>query len=109
MTMPTIYTDTDPERTFLGFCLRETRLPDGMDGKLAAEDFSEAYRFIAKSLFATATQGPCDVISVAEEMAKRGAGTFATRELATLAGAAPIGPVNVENLIAVIKTSRSVR
>jgi len=109
MTVPTIYTDTDPERTFLGYCLQETKLPDGMDGKLTAEDFSEAYRLIARSLFATARQGPCDVISVAEEMARRGAGTFATRELATLAGAAPIGSVNVENLISVIKSRQAER
>ena len=83
--MPPIYTDTDPERTFLGSCLRDTKLPDGMDGKLTPEDFSESYRLIAGSIFATAKKGPCDVIAVAAEMQRRGAGMFTTRELATLA------------------------
>lgn len=105
--MPTIYTDLDAERTFLGYCLQETKLPDGMDGNLTPEDFSEGYRLIARSIFATAKKGSCDVISVAAEMQKHGVGTFATREIATLAEAAPIGMVNVENLIAVIKSRRA--
>ncbi len=107
--MPTIYPDTDPERTFLGFCLRETKLPDGMDGKLTPEDFSESYRLIARSIFATTKQGPCDVVAVAAEMEKLGAGMFAIREIAALAESAPLGPPNVENLITLIKARRAER
>ena len=69
---PPIFTDTDPQRTFLGYCLQETKLPESIDGKLKPEDFSENHRFIARAIFATARQGPCNVIAVAAEMEKRG-------------------------------------
>ncbi len=102
--VPTIYTDTDPQRTFLGYCLQETKLPDGIDGKLKPEDFGESYRLIARAIFTTARQGPCDVVAVAAEMEKQGAGIFTAREVAALAESAPFGPPNVENLITLIKS-----
>ena len=73
-------------------------------GKLSAEDFSEGYRLAARSLFGAARRtGCCDVITVGDEMARNGAGAFAARELIVFAEAAPVGPVNVEQLTHIIK------
>ncbi len=100
----TIYTDTDPERTLLGYCLMAGKVPEELWGKLSAEDFSEGYRLAARSLFGAARRtGCCDVITVSDEMARNGAGAFAARELIVFAEAAPVGPVNVEQLAHIIK------
>ncbi len=104
----TYYPDLDPERTLLGYFLGEKKIPEELDGKLSAEDFSEPYRLIARSILSSAKRtGCCDVVSVSEEMKKSGAGAFAVRELGTLAEAAPVGPVNVEQLLWLIKERNS--
>jgi DNA-binding transcriptional ArsR family regulator len=79
-------------------------VPKELQGNLSEEDFSEPYRLIARSLFATASRtGSCDVVSVSEEMGKNGAGALLVREIGVLAGSAPVGEPNLAQLIRLIK------
>jgi len=103
-TVPTYYPDSDPERTLLGYCLMMGNVPEEIQGQLCAEDFSEAYRFVARSVLDAAKRtGFCDVVTVSEEMTKRGAGIFTVREIGVLAEAAPVGPVNLDHLLRVLR------
>ena len=101
---PTIYLDGDPERTVLGYCLMIGYVPKELQGNLSAEDFSESYRLIARSLFAIGGRtGCCDPVSVSQELERGGAGIFTVREIGTLAEAAPVGEPNLAQLIRLIK------